>query len=177
MSASHCANPAAHSTRPSGEPKQWQERSRRATNRLAVSDGARPSRFCERQQLPESHPEACCNSCRRWFDRDAQKGRERKSDLENRRRSSSFAPDLRHAVWLSRQRSKVHGGATQTRRPGITLKHYQKAIPASVKPAAIALENEPHQHEFRAGFERVRYSVDFRMWCAQSDSNTRPSGS
>ena len=38
--------------------------------------------------------------------------------------------------------------------PAITLKHYQKAIPASVKPAAIALENEPHQYEFRAGLER-----------------------
>jgi integrase len=59
--------------------------------------------------------------------------------------------------------------------PGITLRHYQKAIPESLKAAAIAFESDLNC----MGFERVVKSADdakfLKLWSRRRDLNPRPS--
>src|SRR5258708_8058513 len=88
---------------------------------------------------PQPRPQACC--CARAGRRIQAEDRERRGCRVNRCKLAGAA-NLRDALRRENERSEGHPGAVPTRRPTVTFRHYQKSTPASVRAAAIALEDE-----------------------------------
>ena len=124
----------------------------RVDYRRAARNGGRPFAPCEQNRLPFRYA-------------NTQGKRDRPEPISNS--SAATVPEVPHPTVSP---SKRFGGTmakdprdtqAQLRHtdPSVTLRHYQKSIPASVRAAAVALESEligESSQSIRTGFEQVR---------------------